>query len=243
MKEVNSLLRLGEVKWSPEFWLTASIKYLPIIYDELQKMVIHDVEAICWLFFQFYHDPRKLRKILLFNEERDRVFCSAFFDLYKQTQIFVFAQIDIFSSATEYPFLESYHRWFRPILVLWLGFALIRGSLMICKTINIDNHVHDNSHSMTSSSALDTANVFAQLVQFWSTLSWPDVPEGYVIINFLMEVMCSYTVLYAELKHAKLNKEGYYDPQGKFTVSERLCTALNNIEHVKVINFLRRDIN
>lgn len=234
MREVNSLIRLGEAKWSPEFWLTGAMEYLPVVYDELQKMVIHDVEAICWLFFQFYHDYKKLRKMLLVNSEKDKNFCSAFFDLYKQTQVFVFAQMDIFSGSKHYPFLESYYRWFRPILVLWLGFALIRGSLIICKTINIDNEVQENEHAMTSSSALDTATVFAQLVQFWTTLNWPDIPEAYVVINFLMEVICSYTVLYAELKHYRLEREGYFDPSSRFTISDRLCTVLNNIEHIKV---------
>lgn len=106
--------------------------------------------------------------------------------------------------------------------------------MMISKTINIDNYVQENQHAMTSSSALDTANVFWQLVNFWNALNWPDIAEGYVIINFLMDVMCSYTILYADMKHAKLEKQGYYDPNGKFTISERLCTALNNIEYVKV---------
>ncbi|ODM95910.1 Protein unc-13 D [Orchesella cincta] len=234
MSEVNTLLKNGAAKWGPEFWLIVSVEYLPIAYDELQKMVIHDVETICWLFFEFYFDYKKLRKILLKNEENEKELCMAFFNLYAQTQIFVFAYKEIFPEGKKsYCCLNEYHRWFRPILILWLGFALIRGSSIISKTINIDSNALENEHAMTSSSALDTANVFCQFINFWNTLNWPDVPESYIIIHFLLDVICSFTILYAELKHAKLDKEGYYDPEGKYTISERLCIALNNIEYVK----------
>jgi BAI1-associated protein 3 len=86
---------------------------------------------------------------------------------------------------------------------------------------------------MTSTSALDTAAVIHQLVHFWEKLMWPDVSEKYVVIHFLMEVMCYFTVLYAERKLEKLELEGYFDTVDQFDISDRLCTALNNIEYVK----------
>jgi BAI1-associated protein 3 len=115
-----------------------------------------------------------------------------------------------------------------------LGFAVVRGSEMITKCINIDNASVDNIQTKTSTSALDTANVFHQMVDFWKKLRWPDISENYVIVHFLIEVMCYYTVLYAKRKHDKLELEGYFDTQDRFDISERLCTALNNIEYVKV---------
>ena len=86
----------------------------------------------------------------------------------------------------------------------------------------------------TSSSALDTATVFHQLVEFWKRLQWPDAPESYIIIHFLIQVMCYYTGYYARLKHDKLKAQGYFDTEDQFDISERLCVALNNIEHVLV---------
>ncbi|CAL8119424.1 unnamed protein product [Orchesella dallaii] len=239
MLQVNALLRDGATKWGPEFWLMASVEYLPAAYDELQKMVIHDVEAMCWLSFELYFDYRKLRKTLLKNDTNDRELCTAFFNLYSQTQIFVLACKEIFPEGKKpYCCLTEYHRWFRPTLILWLGFALIRGSTLISKTIHIDSNTLESEQAMTSSSALDTATVYCQFINFWNTLNWPDVPESYVIFHFLLDVICSYTILYVELKHEKLDAEGYYDPEGRQTISRRLCIALNNIECVKVLSRL-----
>lgn len=236
MREVNTLLKDGTKKWAPQFWMIGAIEYLPNVYSELQMVVKQDVETTCWLYFEDYNDTKKLRTILLSNDEEEKAVCTSFFTLYAQTYKFVVSQEAIFpeEGRNKYCYLETFHRWFRPVLVLWLGYALIQGSTMISKTINIDDNVQDNPYALTSSSALDTATVFCQLLYFWEALRWPDIAEGYIIINFLMDVMSYYAILYAELKHAKLEKEGYYDPHGRFTISEKLCTALNNIEHVKV---------
>lgn len=100
MKEVNALLQHGEMKWSPEFWLTASMEYLPIVYDELQKMVIHDVEGLCEIFFESPPNYPRMRQILLENDEHSKSLCTALFELYVQTQLFIFARNDIFPSGS-----------------------------------------------------------------------------------------------------------------------------------------------
>ena len=105
---------------------------------------------------------------------------------------------------------------------------------MISYSIKIDNVIIENETIMTSSSATDAGVVYHQLSSFWKQLNWPDVAEGYVILHYLFEVMCFVTILYARLKRAKLEKEGYFDTIDRFDISERFCTALNNIEYVKV---------
>jgi BAI1-associated protein 3 len=119
--------------------------------------------------------------------------------------------------------------------VLWLGFAVVRGSEMITRCVNIDSSSLDNIHTKTSTSALDTVTVLHQLVSFWQKLMWPDICEKYIIIHFLLEVMCYLTVMYATRKYEKLELEGYFDTHDRFDISERLCTALNNIEYVKEV--------
>ncbi|XP_035709370.1 protein unc-13 homolog 4B [Folsomia candida] len=233
--DVNKLLTIGMKRWHPEFWMLAQYEsYTPIMYDELQKMVNHDIEMICWSLLRHYNDNKRLRKMLTDrNRKENECTISALFSLYAGTQTFVEAQHQIFTESPQYDNLANYHKWFRPILVLWLGFAVIRGSEIITRCVNIDTVSMDNIHAQTSTSALDTAAVIHQLVQFWERLMWPDVCENYVIIHFLIEVMCYFTVLYAERKLEKLELEGYFDTIDQFDISERLCIALNNIEYVK----------
>jgi BAI1-associated protein 3 len=41
------------------------------------------------------------------------------------------------------------------------------------------------------------------------------------------------TILYARLKRLKIDAEGYFDTLDRFDISERLCTAVNNIQFVQ----------
>ena len=133
-----------------------------------------------------------------------------------------------------YDYLNEYHIWFRPVLVLWLGFAFIRACDLTHRCIYIDNVVKEDDYVMTSSSAVDTAVVFKQLATFLKELNWPDLAESYVITHFVLEIMVYITILYARLKRKKIDKEGYFDTVNRFDISERLCTAVNNIQYVQV---------
>ena len=101
MKEVNLLIEIGVVQWNPEFMDTACIPYLRIVYDELQKVVIYDIESTCWVFFEFYNDYKKLRKILLRNNKDDLLFYKEFFNLYVEMDKFVVAGGEIFSTCSK----------------------------------------------------------------------------------------------------------------------------------------------
>lgn len=107
--------------------------------------------------------------------------------------------------------LKQYHLWFRPVLVLWLGFTFIRACEMTFKSIKIDNVVTEDEYVKTSSSALDTRVIFIQLTTFWTELNWPDISENFVVARFLMEVIGHIAQLYAALKRKKLEREGYFD--------------------------------
>ncbi|CAG7830335.1 unnamed protein product [Allacma fusca] len=245
INEVNRQMRECELKWKPVFWLDGLIHYMPLAYDEFQKMIIHDVETVCYYTLRHYDSNTKLREVLVCMDSDVRHVCRALFDLYVETQVFVGDQENIFGTVQEcYYYLNRYHRWFRPVLVLWLGYALIRAADMISYSIKIDNIVVENETVMTSSSATDAGMVYHQLTTFWQQLNWPDVAEGYVILHYIFEVMCFITILYARLKRDKLEQEGYFDTVDRFDISERFCTCINNIEHVKMkykwIKFLQK---
>jgi len=100
--------------------------------------------------------------------------------------------------------------------------------------IHIDKVMKEDQYVMTSSSAVDTAVVFKQLATFLKELNWPDVTEDYVVTHFIFEVMVYLTIIYARMKRAKIDNEGYFDTVDRFDISERLCTAVNNIQYVQV---------
>lgn len=87
---VNKILMEGMNKWSILFWMEGFIDYMPIMYIELQKMLIFDVEDISWRFtYKICTSNRKLRRILLRLNEHDTKLCQHLFLLYHQTQEFV----------------------------------------------------------------------------------------------------------------------------------------------------------
>lgn len=74
--------------------------YTPIMYDELQKMVNHDIEMICWSLLRHYNDNKRLRKMLTDrNRKENECTISALFSLYAGTQTFVEAQHQIFTGV------------------------------------------------------------------------------------------------------------------------------------------------
>jgi len=235
--QVNKALGDGHKIWRRVFSMEGYLEYLPILYDELQKGIVKDVEGTTWSLLKGIGDNDEQRKILLRLSPEHKALCRCLFDLYSQTHAFVQFQKEVFSDTTGrqkfYEHLDQFHEWFRPVLVLWLGFAFIRAHQMISTSINLDD-VNSEGSQLTSHSAFETVFVFHQLANFAKELNWPDPAESSVVNMFLVEVMTYVSILFAKLKRRKIDKEGYFDTVERFDVSERLCTSLNNIHYVQV---------
>jgi hypothetical protein len=89
MNQVIELIKLGFAKWGKVFYLNCETEYMTVVYDELQKMVNHDVEPTCWSMLEYYHDNHRLRRILLTEDKNEEMLCKALSSLYFTTQIFV----------------------------------------------------------------------------------------------------------------------------------------------------------
>jgi len=98
LKQVNALIQLGFTKWGPLFWLDGETEYMTIVYDELQKMVNHDVESNCWKVLENYQENKRLRRILLTEDKEEELLVRAFFSMYAHTQVFVEMQEQIFQN-------------------------------------------------------------------------------------------------------------------------------------------------
>lgn len=155
--------------------MEAKVEYLPIFFHEIQKMIVHDVEGITTSILKNYSNNDQLRNILLHHTSEEKGISRCFFELYQETQEIVLFQDRVFEGTEGrrkyYPNLDEYYEWFRPMLVLWLGFAFIRAHDLISKSIHLDQV--DSEKAMLSSSAVDTVGVFRQLAAFEVALNWP----------------------------------------------------------------------
>ncbi len=100
VREVVGQLEKGVRVWGPLFFMEGDLEYMPIVYDEFQKMVVHDVEMLAWSAVEGYRNNNdRLRRILLNVSPAEKANCKALFELYAETQVFVQAQDDIFKQS------------------------------------------------------------------------------------------------------------------------------------------------
>ena len=100
MRQVIVQLEAGVKIWGPIFFMEGDVEYMPIVYDEFQKMIVHDVELMTWsVVVNYTHCNDKLRRILLNINEVEKANCRALFELFAETQVFVVAQDDIFKQS------------------------------------------------------------------------------------------------------------------------------------------------
>jgi len=71
------------------------------------------------------------------------------------------------------------------------------------------------------------------VLDFWSRLQWPDPVDTYTISFRIIDDVINSAEYYAKQVHGKLNSVGFFDLEGQFDVTEELCIALNNLQHVK----------
>src|SRR4051794_10101485 len=94
-------MRECAVKWKPLFWLDGLINYMPLAYDEFQKMIIHDVEMVCYYATNQYDSNERLRGVLENLDTDSRALCRALFDLYVEAQVFVNYQETVFEAGNQ----------------------------------------------------------------------------------------------------------------------------------------------
>jgi len=98
VNQVIGLIKLGFTKWGKVFYLNSETEYMPVVYDELQKMINHDIEPLCWFILEFYDNNEFLREILRKEDKDEELLCKAMASLYFVTQIFVEMKEEIFIS-------------------------------------------------------------------------------------------------------------------------------------------------
>lgn len=71
------------------------------------------------------------------------------------------------------------------------------------------------------------------LFQFWARLKWPNENIAPLLVTQIGEAICSCVQDYAFGIGADLEKKGFYDTEGQFDLSEKLCIVLNNLHETE----------
>ncbi|MGH0138011.1 UNVERIFIED_CONTAM: hypothetical protein FKN15_026992 [Acipenser sinensis] len=138
--------------------------------------------------------------------------------------------------------LCGFHEWFKTSIHKWLQIVHDKSCDRIRKAVEVDKLEHVDALSKHSSSAVDVTTCFNQVKEFWVQLAWPDSAGAFIFVARLTDDMCSAAVCYSELIKRKIEKSQHGQENKHLT--NQLCIALNNIEHVrKFLGNLPRDLD
>ncbi|RXM32505.1 BAI1-associated protein 3 [Acipenser ruthenus] len=138
--------------------------------------------------------------------------------------------------------LCGFHEWFKTSIHKWLQIVHEKSCDRIRKAVEVDKLEHVDALSKHSSSAVDVTTCFNQVKEFWVQLAWPDSAGAFIFVTRLTADVCSAAVCYSELIKRKIERSQHGQENKHLT--NQLCIALNNIEHVrKFLGNLPRDMD
>ncbi|KAK1164971.1 BAI1-associated protein 3-like isoform X1 [Acipenser oxyrinchus oxyrinchus] len=215
------------------FISTVKVDYYSITYRQLEKLVADDVSAamerVCGTLDQ---EGTKMTQSM----------GETLFELYitlkalKQYQEFLPLK-DAKALA-----LCGFHEWFKTSIHKWLQIVHDKSCDRIRKAVEVDKLEHVDALSKHSSSAVDVTTCLNQVKEFWVQLAWPDSAGAFIFVARLTDDVCSAAVCYSELIKRKIERSQHGQENKHLT--NQLCIALNNIEHVrKFLGNLPRDLD
>eukprot|EP00039_Didymoeca_costata_P030314 m.28957 g.28957 ORF g.28957 m.28957 type:complete len:1150 (+) comp8050_c0_seq1:296-3745(+) len=126
---------------------------------------------------------------------------------------------------------KMFNDLFRPFIGTWIGCSHITGEIWIKKAVTLDQATELADGVQHSSSVVDTSAMLSQMIDLFRQLdtssSSPEI--GMAFRDKLADSMCCMLKIYCSLIINKLEENGYFDTEGRFDVSERLCVTVNNL--------------
>ncbi|XP_056661638.1 BAI1-associated protein 3 [Monodelphis domestica] len=126
--------------------------------------------------------------------------------------------------------LPGFHTQFLPAIRLWLQTLRDKMRQRLQRAVEVDKLEPVDPTSKHSSSAADAALCFSQTQELWAQLAWPESAEALDLVTQLTEDICEAALHYPELLRKKVDTRPLALGEA---VSEPLCIALNNVEHVR----------
>jgi BAI1-associated protein 3 len=130
--------------------------------------------------------------------------------------------------------LPGFHRHFKGMVKSWIDLASQRLKEGIVKAASKLAEETVTELSLFSANARDLIDLVAMICDFWKKLSWPDPLESYEFLMHLVGKLSNGVIIFAEETCAQLVQKDFFGQQpGIFTVTQKLCIALNDIEQVR----------
>uniref|UniRef100_A0A4X2KT95 BAI1 associated protein 3 n=1 Tax=Vombatus ursinus TaxID=29139 RepID=A0A4X2KT95_VOMUR len=126
--------------------------------------------------------------------------------------------------------LAGFHTQFLPAIRLWLHTLRDKTRQRLQRAVDVDKLEPMDATSKHSSSAADATLCFSQTQELWAQLAWPESAEALDLVTQLTEDICEAALYYPELVRRKVDTRPLALGEA---VSEPLCIALNNVEHVR----------
>uniref|UniRef100_F7FY87 BAI1 associated protein 3 n=2 Tax=Monodelphis domestica TaxID=13616 RepID=F7FY87_MONDO len=126
--------------------------------------------------------------------------------------------------------LPGFHTQFLPAIRLWLQTLRDKMRQRLQRAVEVDKLEPVDPTSKNSSSAAEAALCFSQNQELWAQLAWAESAEALDLVTQLTEDICEAALHYPELLRKKVDTRPLALGEA---VSEPLCIALNNVEHVR----------
>ncbi|XP_078096481.1 BAI1-associated protein 3 [Mustelus asterias] len=212
---VCSELRKNQNHYNQIFVSAVKIDYFSITYQQLEKLVADDVLAL-------------MEELgVAMEEERSKMsqqMGETLFELYLSLKELKQLKELLPLKDSKPLALTNFHDWFQMSINKWLQIVYEKSCERITKALMVDQLDPVDALSKHSSSAVDVVTCFTQIKSFWLQLAWPDPMGAFVFVTKITDDICNAAVMYSEMVRQKA------DDQKKIT--QQLCIALNNIEHV-----------
>ncbi|XP_028670301.2 BAI1-associated protein 3 [Erpetoichthys calabaricus] len=215
------------------FYSTVKADYFSITYRQLEKLAADDISAV-------------MEKVCgMLEQEGCKLVQSmgeTLFELYITLKALKQFQEFLPTKDSKCLSLASFHNWFQSFIHKWLQIVHEKCCERIKKAVEVDKMEHVDTLSKHSSSAVDVTSCLTEVKEFWVQLAWPDAAGAFVFLTRLTDDICSAVVWYSELIKHKTER-GQQGQESK-RITNQLCIALNNIEHVRrFICNLPRDLD
>nr|XP_015215507.1 PREDICTED: BAI1-associated protein 3 isoform X1 [Lepisosteus oculatus] len=230
---VTSDVQKSQNVYNKLFSSAVKVDFFSISYRQLEKLVADDVstamEKVCGTLEQ---EGTRLTQPM----------GETLFELYISLKILKQYCEFLPLKDTKALALSGFHEWFKTSIHKWLQIVHEKSCDRIRKAVEVDQLVPVHTLSKHSTSAVDVTSCFNQVREFWVQLAWPDSAGAFIFVTRLTDDVCSAAICYSDLIKRKIERSQML--QDNKNLTNQLCIALNNIEHVrKFLSNLPKDLD
>ncbi|XP_023321251.1 BAI1-associated protein 3 [Eurytemora carolleeae] len=128
--------------------------------------------------------------------------------------------------------LNRFQEYFVPAFNLWLDKSKPKLLERVYKCLELDHCTTQYQDIKYTTSAIDLTASIYQIKEVWTSMKFTKSENTQFLEVKLFEVLSEAIVLYTDHIHNGLEESGYYEQDTPTLISDQMCTAVNNLEHV-----------